>query len=215
MSADGLRLESLDEVAQGLAKNFHGVVDDQPTTLGGTYALRVVAKNDGRTLRPVEGLAAIHDGLLYLVMGGAVAGHSVKDELEAIRASWDWTPIEPPYKHLAFRAKPFSLAAGAATINVPELMYMYKHEHEDQVLDLGLHNVRRNEPDFLAYAQVVTMAEGQFFADYRNRLSEGLCARHDSGTDCLADAAKTTHRGSNLRRSRSRYRTRAASRLAC
>ena len=166
--------QSLDEVAQGLAKNFHGVVDGQPTTLGGTRTLRVVAKNDGRTLRPVEGLAATHDGLLYLVMGGAVAGHSVKDELEAIRASWDWTPIEPPYKHLAFRAKPFSLAAGAATINVPELMYIYTHEHADHVLDLGLHNVRRNEPDFLAYAQVVTMAEGQSFADYRNRLSEGL-----------------------------------------
>jgi hypothetical protein len=162
---------SLDEVAPGLAKNFQGVVDGQPTTLGGTRALRVVAKNDGRTLRPVEGLATIHDGLLYLVMGGAVAGHSVKDELEAIRASWDWTPIEPPYKHLAFRSQPLSLAAGAATINVPALMHIYPNEHPDQVLDLGLHNVLRNEPDFLAYAQVVTMAQGQSFDEYRNRLS--------------------------------------------
>jgi hypothetical protein len=168
---------SLDEVARGLAENLHGVVDGAPTTLGGTRALRVVAKNDGRTVRPVEALATIHDKLLYLVMGGAVSGRSVKNELEAIRASWDWTAIEPPYKHLAFRAKPFSLAAGAATINVPALMHIYPNEHPDRVLDLGLHNVLRNESDFLAYAQVVTMAEGQSFADYRNRLSERLRAQ--------------------------------------
>ncbi len=181
---------SLDEVARGLAKNFHGEVDGSPTTLGGTHALRVVAKNDGRTIRPVEAVVTIHDGLLYLVMGGAVTGHSVKDELEAIRASWDWTAIEPPYKHLEFRAKPLSLAKGAATINVPALMHTYPDEHPDQVLDLGLHNVLRNEPDFLAYAQVVTMAEGQSFADYRIGLSERLRARHDSGTNCMADAGK-------------------------
>jgi hypothetical protein len=168
---------SLDEVARGLAKNFQGAVEDQPTTLGGTRALRVIAKSDDRMLRPVEGLVSIHDGLLYLVMGGARGGHSVKDDVEAIRASWTWTPIEPTDKHLEFHAKPLSLSGGAATLNLPALMHTYPTEHRDRVLDLGLHNVLRNEPDFLAYAQVVTMAEGQSFDEYKDKLSETLRER--------------------------------------
>jgi len=169
---------SLDEIARGLAQNFHGVVADRPTTLGGVRALRVVAKSDGRTLRPVECLATIHDGCLYLVMGGVTAGHSVADEMEAIRASWTWMPIEPPYKHLEFRDEPLSLSGGAATINVPMLMHTYPTEHPDRVLDLGLHNVLRNEPDFLAYAQIMPMAQGQTFDEFKNRLSEGLQAQY-------------------------------------
>ncbi len=169
---------SLEAVARGLAQNFRGAVADPPTTLGGTPALRVVARNDGRTLRPVEGLVAIHDGLLYLVMGGATAGHSVADELEAIRASWSWMPIQPPFEHLEFRDRPLSLAGGAASINVPALMHTYPTEHPDRVLDLGLHNVLRNEPDFLAYAQLVTLAEGRTVDEFKRRLSENLQAEH-------------------------------------
>jgi hypothetical protein len=154
------------------------VVADLPATLSGTRALRIVAKNNGRTLRPVEGLATIHDGLLYLVMGGVTAGNFVADELEAIRASWTWMPIEPPAKHLEFRAKPLSLLGGTVTINVPALMHTYRTEHPDSVLDLGLHNVLRNTPDFLAYAQIMTMVDGKSFDDIKNRLSEGLQAQY-------------------------------------
>lgn len=169
---------SLDKVAEGLAKNFRGIVDDHPTTLGGTRALRVFAQNRDRTVQPVEGLATIHDGLVYLVMGGEAAGHSAKDEIEAIRASWKWVPIEPPYKHLEFLPKPLFLSAGAVTINVPALMDISLNEHMDRVLDLSLYNVVRNKPDFLAYAQVVAMRERLSFDEYRSRLSDGLCARY-------------------------------------
>ena len=169
---------SLDEVARGLARNFQGVVDDLPTSLGGTRALRVIAKNESQSLRPVEGLATIHDGRLYLIMGGVTAGHSVKDELESIRASWAWTQIEPPSNHLKFRDKPLSLANGAATINVPALMHTYPTGEPDRVLDLGLHNVVRNAPDFLVYAQIVTTAQGQTFDEYKSRLSDGLLSQH-------------------------------------
>jgi hypothetical protein len=169
---------SLDEVAQVLAPNFHGVVDNRPTSLGKTRALRIIAKNDGRSLRPVEGLATIHDGRLYLIMGGVTAGHSVKDELESIRVSWTWTQLEPPFKHLEFRDEPLSLANGAATINVPALMHTYPTEEPGRVLDLGLHNVVRNAPDFLAYAQLVPLAQGQTFDEYKSRLSDILKAQH-------------------------------------
>jgi hypothetical protein len=183
---------SLDEVARGLARNFHGVVDDHPTTLGGTRALRIIAGSDGRTLRPVEGLATIHDGLLYLVMGGVTAGHSVEEVVEAIRASWTWMPIEPTDKHLDFRARPLPLSGGAATLNVPELMYTYPTEHPDRVLDLGLHNVIRNEPDLLAYVQTLTLAEGQSFDEYKARLSENLRAQ-----GVVKGAIRWTRRGND------------------
>jgi hypothetical protein len=169
---------SLDEVARGLAQRFRGVVADRPITLGGTRALRVIAKNDGQTLEPVAGLAALHDGLLYLVMGAVTAGHSVEDELEAIRASWTWIPIESPHKHLEFRHDPLGFRNGAATINVPALMHVYPTENPDRVIDLGLHNVHRNEPDFGAYAQIVPMDEGGSLDEFKNRLSDGMHAKH-------------------------------------
>jgi hypothetical protein len=91
--------------------------------------------------------------------------------------SWSWMPIEPPFKHLKFRGEPLSFVGGAATINVPALMHVYPTEHPDRILDLGLHNVLRNEPDFLAYIQVVPMAQGQTLAELKNRLSKGLEAQ--------------------------------------
>jgi hypothetical protein len=168
---------SLEEVARGLAQNFRGTVDDHPTSLGGTRALRIRARNESPSLRPVEGLAAIHDGRLYLVMGGVIAGHSVTDELESIRASWIWVPIEPPFKHLEFRRQPLSLAKGTVTINVPALMRIYPSQEPDRVLDLGLHNFVRNAPDFLVYAQVVPLAQRQTFEEYKSQLSGQLQSR--------------------------------------
>lgn len=86
----------------------------------------------------------------------------------------DRTAVQSP----KFRDKPLSLLGGAATINVPSLMHVYPTENPDRVLDLGLHNVLRNEPDFLAYVQVATMAEGKILDELKNRLSEGLQAAH-------------------------------------
>ena len=57
---------SLDEVARGLAQNFRGAVDDHPASLGGTRASRIIATNESQALRPVEAVATIHDGRLYL-----------------------------------------------------------------------------------------------------------------------------------------------------
>lgn len=168
---------SLDEVARGLARNFRGVVDDQPTSMGGTHALRITATNSSGTLRPVEALATIHDGLLYLIMGGAMAGHSVKDELESIRASWTWKPIEPPFKNLTLGDKPLTFGGGAATINVPRHMHLYPGDDPARILDLGLHNFVRNEPDFLVYAQVVPLERGVTFEGYQGQLSQGLQAQ--------------------------------------
>ena len=119
----------------------------------------------------------MHDGRLYLIMGGAIAGHSVKDELESIRASWTWSPIERPFKHLAFRDKPLSLAGGAASINVPKLMHTYPTAEPDRVLDLGIHNFVRNAPDFLVFAQVAPIAQGMTFEESKSRLSDGLLAQ--------------------------------------
>ena len=169
--------ESLDEVARGLAKNFGGTVSDRPTTLGGTRAMRIAATSDGPMLHPVEALATVHDGLLYLVMGGVTAGHSVAEELEVIRASWTWMPIEPIDKHLEFRGEPLSLGGGAATMNVPALMHTYPTEHPDRVLALGLHNVRRDEPEFLMYAQLEATVKGQKFDEIKNGLTTSLRLR--------------------------------------
>jgi hypothetical protein len=168
---------SLDEVAQALAESFHGVVDNRPASLDESHALRIIAKNDSQSLRPVEALATIHDEMLYLIIGGATAGHSVTDEMESIRASWNWMKIEPPFMHLNFRDEPLPLAGGAVTINVPALMHTYPTKGPDRVLDLGLHNFARNAPDFLAYVQVVPIEQGQTFDEYKSRASDGLRAR--------------------------------------
>ena len=46
----------------------------------------------------------------------------IANEMEALRASWTWVPIEPPYQHLQLHGKPLTVFGGAVLINYPTLM---------------------------------------------------------------------------------------------
>ena len=168
---------TLEDVARGLAKDYQGIVDDQPTSLGGTPAIRVRAENKSRKLKPVEWIAAIHEGLLYLVMGGITSGNSVAEELESIRSSWQWAPIEPPYKHLEFRDQPLALDNGKVTVNVPELMRIYPNNEPDRLLEVGLPNFVRSAPDFLAYIQIMKTEQNVELDAFKEGLSSGLVSK--------------------------------------
>lgn len=79
------------KTAEGLAKNWGGRVLDETTTLDGIEALRVRAEPKADRLQPVEGIVAFRKGRLYLLMGGAVKGGSVIDDVETVRKAWKWT----------------------------------------------------------------------------------------------------------------------------
>jgi hypothetical protein len=76
--------------AQGLAKQWGGTVVNEPTTLDGAPGYRVHAENRGPGLKPVEGIVVHREGRTYLLMGGAVPGQSVAEELEHVRRGWKW-----------------------------------------------------------------------------------------------------------------------------
>ena len=142
----------------------------------------------------MEGLATIHDGLLYLVMGGVTAGHSVKDEVGGHRCELGLDADRAPGQAPGISREAAVPRRSDATINVPALMHIYPGEHPGRVLDLGLHNVRRNEPDFFAYAQVVTMAKGNLLTITKPALRDSP-PRGVSGTDRMADAGKRPSAG--------------------
>lgn len=86
---------NLRETAEKMAADWGGTVLEESTTLDGVEALRVRVSKPGGGLRPVEGVAAIRNGRLYLVMGGTVPGRSIVDEVEEVRTSWKWIKQKP------------------------------------------------------------------------------------------------------------------------
>ena len=83
-------------IAKNLARNFGGIVMDDPTTLGGDAALVVRAENHDDELAPVFGLVCIHESNVYLIMGGAAKDRDLKTEIETIRKNWKWIALEKP-----------------------------------------------------------------------------------------------------------------------
>ncbi len=141
--------------AASLAKGWGGTVDPAATTLGGTPAWHVsVPPPTGTALRPGTAVVGLHDGLLYLILGGATAGHPCADVVERVRASWQWQPIERPAAHLSFADQPLPAFKGAALIDVPRFAYLHSDPDPGRVLDLSLSDPQRNAPAFLAYAQL-------------------------------------------------------------
>jgi hypothetical protein len=76
--------------AEGLAKQWGGAVVNEPTSLDGVPGYRVRVEKHGPGLKPVEGIVVHREGRTYLLMGGAVPGQSIAEELEQVRRGWKW-----------------------------------------------------------------------------------------------------------------------------
>jgi hypothetical protein len=155
--------------ADHMAKDWGGSVGPAQTALAGEPAWRITAP-PGPGLRPVEGIVAYHDGHLYLIMGGNTPGHSCHDELEAIRKSWKWIPLESCAKHVDFRAEPLAAFDGAVQINFPELMHTNPTDSPDRVLDLEMSDLRGPaRSEFLLFAQLISLQQGARFDVAKDR----------------------------------------------
>jgi hypothetical protein len=169
---------SPEALAKGLARNFGGVVLDDPTTLGGEPALIVRAENHDDELAPTEGVVCLRGGNVYLIMGGVTKGRSVQADVEVVRKSWRWTAVERPADHLAFRAEPFAALGGAVTLNAPALMHETAPDDPDTQLDLALYNLSRNAPDFRASMTLTTLPPGETVEQAKARFLTELSGRH-------------------------------------
>jgi hypothetical protein len=78
------------KAAQALARQWGGTLLDKPIALDGASGYLVVAENRGPGLKPVVGIVVHRAGREYLIMGGAVPGDSVADEVEEVRRGWKW-----------------------------------------------------------------------------------------------------------------------------
>ncbi len=78
------------KAAQELAKQWRGTLLEKPITLDGAPGYLVVAENRGPGLTPAVGIVVHREGRAYLIMGGAVPGDSVAQEVEEVRRGWKW-----------------------------------------------------------------------------------------------------------------------------
>jgi hypothetical protein len=162
--------------AAGLAKDWSGEISPEKVDLDGVRAFQVVAKNETRTLKPVVGIVAMHEGFVYLVMGGVTSGHECQSLVDEIVRAWKWETIVAPSDHLDCWPQPISALGDSVVINYPIDMHLYATEHPDRILDLGLHDIRANKPSFLAYVQLVPIPQGSTVRnmkdDFAKRLTE-------------------------------------------
>jgi hypothetical protein len=78
------------KAAQGLARQWGGTLLEKPISLDGAPGYLVVAENRGPGLKPAVGIVVHREGRAYLIMGGAVPGDSVAEEVEEVRRGWKW-----------------------------------------------------------------------------------------------------------------------------
>jgi hypothetical protein len=76
--------------AEGMAKDWGGVVVNEPTTLDGVPAFHVRVENRKQGMRPVEGIVVHRGGKAYMLMGGTIPGLSIAAEFEEVRKTWKW-----------------------------------------------------------------------------------------------------------------------------
>jgi hypothetical protein len=160
--------------ANAFAKSWGGTVLPEPTTLDGVEAVRVQAKNDrGRSLRPTEAVICQHRGFVYMLMGGAVPGRSVADDVDAVRRSWKWIEFASPHEHLAL-GKPMSALGGAVEVTPPVLMSVDREATSPKSLHMVLTNFARGKTDFFMLAQLAPRTEGETFEQLKARFAEGV-----------------------------------------
>lgn len=80
----------LNAVANRMARDWGGSVRDDPLLLDGAPARRVTVLSRSKSLAPVEGIACIRNGKLYLIMGGVKSEMEISAEVEYVRAHWKW-----------------------------------------------------------------------------------------------------------------------------
>ncbi len=136
-----------------LARSIGGTVEDRGTTLGGDDALRVrgpagAGADRGGNLRPVEAVATVRGGYLYVVSGLAEPGADVGPAVEALRKSWKWVPIVAPSADLSFRGGAVPLCGGRITLDVPATMRPYPVNDAKTEVHLGAYNDLRGSQDF-------------------------------------------------------------------
>jgi hypothetical protein len=160
-------------IARALAREWGGRVTDDHDSLDGEVAWRIVAepKTD---LQPAEGLAAIHDNRLYLIEGGVTPGHSCHDQIEVIRQSWKWIPLDAPIRHLEFRDQAGTIFNNQAAINYPAAMYVFDDEHPERRFGIGLKNFQLGRDDFTATVEFAQLPAGVTLAKAEEGIGKGI-----------------------------------------
>ncbi|QOV91286.1 hypothetical protein [Humisphaera borealis] len=167
-----------DLFAKGLARNFGGIVLDEPTTLGGEPALRVRADNHDDEVAPTEAVVCVRAGNVYLVMGGTKKGRSVQKEIDAVAASWKWTDLQKPASQLELHAAPFAAFDGSVRLNAPRMMHQNPADDPDAQLDLALYNLARNTADFRATLTLVSLEKGETLENACERFMKDVTGRY-------------------------------------
>jgi hypothetical protein len=165
------------EAVEGLAKAWGGIVSDTPTTLDGVPAVRVTAPPRSPRLSPVEAIAALHRGRIYLIMGGVAGGASCAAEVEALRSSWKWIDVEPPAKSLELVEPSGRLLNGAVTMKVPRFAYWDLTLDRSEAEMLCLYNPVNGKSDFSVYIGLVPNPAATKMEDFRTGLADGLFSR--------------------------------------
>ncbi|HXE55174.1 MAG TPA: hypothetical protein VN541_19280 [Tepidisphaeraceae bacterium] len=135
------------DAATMLASLWGGHVVDDHKTLAGEPAFLVEAEPKRPGLQPLAAYVAVHGDNVYALEGGATPGHSLVEQMELVRASWKWIPLEPPSLHLEFRQEPESLLDGKVNVNFPAAMHTFS-DKTGLAVDTALYNHQLEDEDF-------------------------------------------------------------------
>jgi hypothetical protein len=84
-------IPSAEGTARALADQWGAKLLAERTDLGGVPALRIRGTNPGPGTNPVEGIVALREGKIYMIMAGVAPGEDCAAAVEHVRKTWKWT----------------------------------------------------------------------------------------------------------------------------
>ncbi|HEV8291817.1 MAG TPA: hypothetical protein VGP94_07820 [Tepidisphaeraceae bacterium] len=159
------------DVATGWGGRFTGELREMDRKMA--WELKADAPQSG--LKPVEGLAVLHDGHFFFLTGGVSPGESVSQEIELIRKSWKWIPVEAPTAHLEFRAKPLRFLGGKIAINYPAIATADQTGEKSIILHIA--DFQRSDTQMEAAIDLIELANADKFEVVRDRMSKSAMER--------------------------------------
>jgi len=162
--------------ARELAAAWGGRLTGEMRDIDGVKAYLLKADPQRGRLKPVEGLAVLHDAHFFFLIGGVTHGESVSDELEQIRKSWKWIAVELPTAHLDFRENPLRALGNRITINYPAIATMSEAQ-DTRSLIMHIPDFQRSDTQLEAAIDLVELPNPDSFDVVRERMSKSTGER--------------------------------------
>lgn len=158
------------QLADAQVKAKGGRVDPKPATLDGLPAAHVILLLKPDRKQRIEQILCVREGVFFMLAAATEPGDQPGPTLEAARAGWKWTAIDPPSRHLDVLRKGIAFADGSAIMDYPAVMRPYPFDQAKLMQWQAVSHVPKAGIEFVVEAETAHVSETTDMAELRDRV---------------------------------------------